>query len=166
MVAGSHASSYHGDPRTTNDIDLVIQPTKAALEAFVAALSADRFYVSPEAAVEAYRRRGMFNVIDMETGLKIDLVLRKNRAFSEREFERRLPATIFGLPVFVATPEDTILSKLEWALAGGSERQLRDVAGVVAMTGAALDRAYIEHWARELGVSALWERVLREAASG
>ncbi len=163
MVAGSHASSYHGEPRTTNDVDLIIDPSKAALDAFVAALPADRFYVSPEAATDAFRRRGLFNVIDPQTGVKVDLVLRKNRPFSVAEFERRQPAQIFGTAVFVATREDTILAKLEWALLGESERQLRDVAGIIAMSGAALDRAYIERWAPELGLTALWERAQREA---
>jgi hypothetical protein len=96
----------------------------------------------------------------------VDLVLRKDRAFSASEFERRQAARIFGLAVFVATPEDTILSKLEWAKLGESERQLRDVAGILAIAGPTLDRAYIERWLGELGVGALWERAQREAAAG
>ena len=166
MVAGSHASSYHGRPRSTNDIDLIIAPrTRRSLVEFAESFPDDRFYASASAAEEAFLARGMFNVIDMQTGVKVDLILRKARPFSESEFARRKPARIFGVPVFVATPEDTILSKLEWAKLGESERQLRDVEGVMAMAGAELDRAYIEHWARELGVTALWERVQREAAA-
>jgi hypothetical protein len=167
MVAGSHASSYHGKPQSTNDIDLVIAPrTRRSLVEFAEGLPADRFYASAFAAEEAFRTRGLFNVIDMQTGVKVDLVLRKNRPFSESKFTRRRPARIFGVPVFVATPEDTILAKLEWAKLGESERQLRDVAGILSVDAAPLDRTYIERWAPELGVSELWERVQREAAAG
>jgi hypothetical protein len=167
MVAGSHASSYHGKPRSTNDIDLVIAPrTRRSLVEFAEAFVDERFYASAFAAEEAFRVRGMFNVIDTQTGVKVDLILRKSRPFSESEFARRRPARIFGVPVFVATPEDTILSKLEWAKLGESERQLLDVEGVVAMAGPALDLTYIERWARELDLTALWERAQREAARG
>ena len=167
MVAGSHASSYHGKPRSTNDIDLVIAPrTRRSLVEFAEAFIDERFYASAVAAEEAFRMRGMFNVIDTQTGVKVDLILRKARPFSESKFARRRPARIFGIPVFVATPEDTILSKLEWAKLGESERQLRDVGSVLRMSAATLDLPYIERWAPELGVSELWERVQREAAAG
>lgn len=162
MVAGSFASAYHGVPRTTQDIDLVVEPTPAALDAFVAGLSPEAYYVSDDAARDALRRRSMFNVIDLATGWKVDLIVRKARPFSVMEFGRRAPAKMLGVDVFVTTPEDTILSKLEWAAESGSERQLRDVAGVVSVRRGELDVAYIERWAVELGVVAAWER-LREA---
>jgi hypothetical protein len=159
MVAGSFASTHHGVPRSTNDIDLVVDPTADALERFVRSLDPQDFYVSPEAAQEAWRRRGQFNVVDLATGWKIDLILRKERAFSREEFGRRAPALVFGMKVFVASAEDTILAKLEWARLGESERQLRDVAGILEMQGGRIDRGYVERWARELGVEELWQRV-------
>jgi hypothetical protein len=119
--------------------------------------------LSPEAAEEAWRRRGQFNVVDLESGWKTDLILCKDRPFSRSEFERRELGTVFGAPIFVATAEDTILAKLEWALCGESERQLRDAVGVLEMSGSELDRDYIEGWARELHVEALWHRVQSEA---
>jgi hypothetical protein len=91
MVAGSFASTHHGVPRSTYDIDLVIDPTREALDRFVRSLAAERFYVSAEAAQEAWQRRGQFNVVDRATGWKIDLILRKDRAFSREEFGRRRP---------------------------------------------------------------------------
>jgi hypothetical protein len=163
MVAGSFASTHHGVPRATNDIDLVIDPSQSALERFARGLDPQSFYVSPEAALEAWRRRGQFNVIDLSAGWKIDLILRKDRPFSREEFGRRAPAVVFGIKVFVATAEDTILAKLEWARLGESERQLRDVVGVLEMQGDRLDRAYLERWAAELGVTALWHRARAEA---
>lgn len=158
MLAGSFASSYHGDPRTTNDIDLVIAPTRASLEAFIRSLDPAAYYVSEEAALDAFRRRGQFNVIVLESGWKVDLILRKDRAFSRSEFERREPAAIDETQVFVATAEDTIVAKLEWARAGESERQLRDVMGILELRGSGLDLTYIERWVAELGLSAEWEQ--------
>jgi hypothetical protein len=76
------------------------------------------------------------------------------------EFERRARRAVLGVQLPVCTAEDSVLSKLEWAKkGGGSERQLRDVAGIVALQGDALDRAYITRWAEELGVAELWEAV-------
>jgi len=159
MLAGSFASSYHGDPRTTNDIDLVIAPTRTSLEAFVRSLEPTEYYVSPEAALEAFGRQGQFNVIVLESGWKVDLILRKERAFSHSEFERRELAEIEETPVFVATAEDTIVAKLEWAKAGESERQLRDVTGILELRGSSLDLAYIERWVAELDLHGEWQRV-------
>ena len=99
----------------------------------------------------------MFNVIDLASGWKVDLILRKNRAFSRDEFARRMKMSILGVPVSVASPEDTIVAKLEWSkLAGGSQRQRRDVAGIVATVGATLDRAYVEGWVRDLDLAEEW----------
>jgi hypothetical protein len=124
MLAGSFASTYHGEPRATQDIDIVVDPpSHEALDRFVASLSRDRFYVGDYRA--AFVRREAFNVIDMTTGWKVDLIVRRDRTYSRTEFERRQAAEIEDIPVCVATPEDTIWSKLEWAKLGESERQLR-----------------------------------------
>lgn len=163
MLAGSFASSYHGDPRTTQDIDLVIDPARDALERFVQGLDPQHFYVSPEAAREAFERRGQFNVVMLDSGWKVDLILRKDRPFSRSEFERRQTAGIAGVEVPVASAEDTIVAKLEWARSGESERQLRDVVGILQMSGESLDRPYIEGWVEELGVGVLWRRALSDA---
>ena len=159
MVAGSFASTAHGLPRSTQDLDLVIDPPSAAtFEALLASIAADEYYVDADAALDALRRRSMFNLIDLASGWKVDLILRKNRTFSRDEFARRMKMSVLGVQVFVASPEDTIVAKLEWSkLAGGSQRQRRDVAGIVATVGAALDRAYIERWVRDLHLADEWE---------
>lgn len=163
MVAGSFASTLHGTPRSTQDIDLVIDPSGEALSAFVAGLAPDEYYASDAAARDAFRRRSQFNVIDMATGWKADLIVRKNRPYSVEEFRRRKPEQILGVDVFVATPEDTVLTKLEWAAMSGSERQLRDVTGILDVKREDLDRAYIERWAQELDVLDAWRRLNRPA---
>lgn len=161
MVTGSLASSHHGRPRSTHDIDVVVDPTPATLGALVAGLAGSGFYVDAERAREALRRRRQFNAIEEQTAVKIDLVIRKERPFSIEELRRRQTA-IFGegLRVALATPEDTVLAKLEWARkGGGSAKQLEDVAGVLEVQGERLDVAYVERWARELGLEDLWQRV-------
>jgi hypothetical protein len=158
MVVGSLASSYHGEPRTTQDIDIVIDPTPDALDRLVEALAADGLYVDAAAAVEAHRQRSAFNVIDPVSGWKLDLILRRDRPFSVEELSRRLPARLLGSNTFVATPEDTIIAKLEWAKAGESERQLRDVASIIAISGEGLDLAYVVRWVDALELTDQWER--------
>ena len=160
MVTGSVASSYHGRPRSTHDADIVIDPTAEQLTRLVRRLAAAAFYVDETQAQDALRRRRQFNVIETRSACKIDLIVRKERPFSREELERREMAELSpGLSVALASAEDTILSKLEWARkAGGSEKQIADAVGVLDVNPK-LDRAYIEHWARELGILDLWQEI-------
>lgn len=158
MVVGSFASMVHGEPRTTHDLDLVIDPTADTLDQLLATLDPDLFYVDADTARDALHRRAMFNIIDMRTAWKVDLVVRKDRPFSCEELARRTEQDLLGVAVPTATAEDTIIAKLEWARQGASERQLRDVAGILRVRGESLDRAYLEHWIGALGVTAEWER--------
>ena len=158
MVVGSVAGSFHGEPRTTVDIDIVIDPTADALHGLVASLPRAEFYVDENAVAEALARRTSFNVIDQATGGKVDLLIRRDRPFSRVEFDRRILASVFGRETPIATAEDTILAKLEWAVAGESDRQLRDVARILAVSGAALDRAYLGRWVTQLGLEESFER--------
>lgn len=164
MVVGSFASSAHGVPRTTQDVDVVFDPSPDQLARFLAALDPDRFYVDPDVAGDALRRRGMFNVIDVTTGWKIDLIVRKNTPHARAELGRRAHGLVAGVPAPLATPEDVIIAKLGWARDGGSERQLADIAGIVAIRGADLDRAYLDRWIAELDLAPLWARALALAA--
>jgi hypothetical protein len=163
MVAGSFASTAHGLPRTTQDLDLVIDPpSPQALDALVASMSPEEYYVDADAARDALRRRSMFNIVDHASGWKVDFIVRKNRAFSREEFARRTPMSLLDVPVFMATPEDTIVAKLEWSKqSGGSERQRRDIGGIIATVGERLDSAYIWRWVVDLGLTEEW----REAQS-
>jgi hypothetical protein len=140
MVTGSMASSFHGRPRATHD--------------------ADR-------ARGALRHRLQFNVIETRSAFKIDLIIRKDRPFSHEELQRRQAAELSpGVSVALASPEDTILSKLEWARkAGRSERQIEDAAGVLAINPA-IDREYVARWASALGVLALWREIAGDERAG
>lgn len=165
MVVGSVASSFHGEPRTTMDIDLVIDPSAESLRRFVGSLPTSRYYVDETAAIEAFHRRSSFNIIDQETGWKADLMVIRDRAFSRTEFERRLPVPELGPSVAFATAEDTIIAKLEWATAGESERQLRDVARILAVSGDDLDDDYLESWIERLELADAWSRARARASS-
>jgi hypothetical protein len=161
MLVGSMAALAHGHSRTTKDFDMVLEAGAAALRALVRSLPEERFYVSEEAAMEALRYETQFNVIDMVTGWKIDLIPRKRREFSEVEFDRRSLHDVLGVPMFVATVEDTIVAKLEWSKAGGgSERQLEDVRTLIQLRGVELDRAYVEQWVQRLDLREMWDRAL------
>ena len=162
MLTGSVASSYHGRPRATHDADIVIDPTPQQFDALITALESAGFYVSREGAMRALRTRAPFNIIETEHASKIDLIIRRDRPFSKAEFDRRIVVDLaFAEDVAIVTAEDAILSKLEWArLAGDSERQLADAAGVVALNPR-LDSTYLELWSRELGVHDLWMRIAR-----
>lgn len=156
MLTGSFASTLFGAPRTTQDIDVVIAPTLGSLERFLHGLPEQEYYVSREAAREAYGAEGMFNLVDFSTGWKIDLIIRKRRPFSEEEFGRRKRVEVLGTHLFVASPEDVIVAKLEWAKLGESERQIRDVAGILRGQSNALDLAYIERWVVAMQLVAQW----------
>ncbi len=150
MVAGSMASAYHGEPRATQDIDLVIDPTLETIKVFVDLLDRERYYIDD--AILAVERRDMFNIIEPASGWKVDLMIKKARPFSSAEFDRRLPATIGGVEVFVATVEDTILAKLEWMKMSDSDLQFRDVVNMLVVAGQRANDTYLDHWAPELDV--------------
>jgi hypothetical protein len=160
MLTGSMAAAWHGAGRATLDIDLVIDPSAERLRALVGSLARPGLYCSAAAASEALEGGTMFNVVDVATGWKADLIIRKRRPFSETEFSRRSAVDFDGLPLWVASVEDVILSKLEWARLGGSARQLEDVASLVR-AAASLDVAYLERWIGELSLHAEWERAQR-----
>jgi hypothetical protein len=160
MVVGSVAASVYGRSRATQDFDVVLEASAPALRTLVRSLPEERFYASEEAALEALRHESLFNVIDMVTGWKVDFIVRKRRAFSEVEFGRRTRLEVMGVSTYVATVEDVILAKLEWAKAGGSERQLEDVWTLVRLKAAELDRAYVHQWVQRLGLEEMWERAL------
>ena len=163
MVTGSVASSYYGEPRATRDLDIVIDPDATSLDLLVDGLLADGFYVDRATAHDALSGRTQFNAIGPDA-FKIDFVIRKTRPFSHTEFERRRPAVLLGTHAFVPSGEDLILAKLEWAAASGSERQLRDVAGILAVSGNEIDHAYVRTWVSVLRVERIWDDVVSQSA--
>lgn len=161
MLTGSVAAAWHGVGRATMDVDLVIDPTSDQLHALVTSLAGPDIYVSADAALEALEHESMFNVVETTTGWKADLIIRKSRQFSQAEFARRRPIDFEGIRLWVATVEDMIIAKLEWAHLGGSARQIEDVSALVRVAAGQLDRAYVDRWVGELGLSGEWEAAHR-----
>jgi hypothetical protein len=157
MLVGSLASSFHAEPRATRDIDIVIDPTPETLETLLAAIPAAEFYLDADEARRALAQRRAFNIIEQGSGWKVDLLIRRDRSFSREELARRTRVSLGETALYVATAEDTIIAKLEWARAGGSERQLRDVASILAVNGDSLDRAYLDRWIEALGIGDMWD---------
>lgn len=166
MVVGSLASTFHGPPRTTIDVDLVVEISESSLTSLLRLIDRDRFYVPDGLALEAVGSGGQFNIVDLETGWKIDLMVRRDRPFSREEFERRHLGVIEGVEVFVASAEDTVLAKLEWAVVGGSDRQITDAASVIAFTGERINDDYLDRWAIELGIVEALARARSESGGG
>lgn len=157
MLTGSHASSLHGLPRSTYDLDFVISPTRAEMRRLVLHLKEAGCYVDESAAFEAMDSQGQFNAIDLESGWKADFIICKPRLFSETEFERRHPAELYGVPLIVATAEDVLIAKME------STRQIEDAASIVKARAIELDIAYVEKWVLQLGLGTQWAAVRRVA---
>jgi hypothetical protein len=167
-VGGSLASSVHGVMRSTLDADIVANMRLEHIQPLVAALSRD-FYADDEMMRDAIEHQSSFNLIHYETAFKVDIFIRRSRPFDQMQLERRRMSVIATDPeqsVYVTSPEDVILSKLEWYRMGGdvSERQWRDILGVLKTKAGDLDLDYLHKWAKELKVSDLLERALRESA--
>lgn len=162
MLSGSFAGAYYGAARSTQDIDFVIEATPAKLEALRQELPDSDYYVDLIALLEAHKQQSLFNVIDLTTGWKIDLIFRKARPFSVEEFRRRREVELHGVRLFIATAEDVIVSKLEWAKLSQSQRQLEDVAAVLR-SWQDLDRLYLKKWIDGLQLGAEWKSAIGKA---
>ena len=160
MLVGSVASSSQGIARSTIDADVVADLKAEHLPSLLARLESD-FYVSQSAAEDALRRRGVFNAIQFSSGFKVNIYVLGRGAFDQHEFTRRLRRESSGMALWVATPEDLILSKLHWYQLGQrvSERQWRDAAGLLQIHRPTMDYDYLRHWSRELGIAELWEKL-------
>lgn len=168
-VGGSIASSALGVARSTVDVDIVADLPMAQVNALVAKLEAD-YYIDGDMIRDAIRHRSSFNVIHLATMMKVDVFIVKGRNFDREAFARVTQERISDDDVRIfplTTAEDIILHKLEWFRIGDgvSERQWDDVLGVMRLQREALDRAYLERWARELGVEDLLQRAWAEAAA-
>lgn len=165
MVTGSFASSVHGVPRATQDIDVIIEPTRDQLVALMSKFGEPVYEADQEDALDALRRRSMFSVIDRRGIWKIDFIVRKDRPFSKREFGRRTKIDILGISLYAATAEDILLAKLEWAKLGESERQIRDAAGIISIQGQKLDVDYVERWVAALDIEDQWRSAREQAGN-
>ena len=167
MVVGSMASAAYGEPRMTQDIDVVVDLNRQHVRPLCDAFSSEDYYVSEQAAMDAARGRGQFNIIHPASGNKIDLMAVPAGAWGRSEMSRRQRTLILpDLEGYCARPEDVVLGKMEYFREGGSEKHLRDIAGILRVSGDAVDREYVVRWAGQMGLSDVWDDVLRRLDSG
>ncbi len=161
-VGGSYASSVHGVPRQTQDIDLVVNLSLSRMTDLVVALEQD-YFVQESSVRDAVKHRRSFNAVHLATGLKVDFFVKGDEPFDNEEFARaRAETLVEGHDVLIKSPEDIILRKLQWYRAGGdvSDRQFSDAVGILRTQGQRLDFGYLDRWAALLGVSDLLKRAM------
>lgn len=164
MLTGSTVSSLQGEPRSTHDLDVVVAIQPGDVPGLVLAFPSPGYYLDETEAREAIENQSSFNLIDMEAGEKVDFWVLTQEPFDASRFARRYAERIFEMDIQVSRPEDTILMKLRWAtLSGGSEKQFTDALRVFEVQRERLDMDYMRHWAQELGVDELLERMVKEA---
>lgn len=166
-VTGGIAVVVWGRPRFTADIDVVVALQGEHVDALARALRGlgEGGYVDESAAREALRQHGEFNYIDPATGVKVDFWIPEDATYEHSRLRRRVACEILGHKVYFVSPEDLILSKLQWRRQSGSDRQLEDVESVLKISGDQLDYSYLEAWARKLGVFDLLQQVRKERQS-
>ena len=157
MLTGSFALGYYGKPRMTRDLDLVVAIRERDVDTLVKAFAAD-FYIDADAVRSAVRSQRMFNLMHLESAIKVDLIVRKDSEYRHVEFERRKAVELAGVPTWIASREDLILSKLVWARDSGSELQMRDVRSLLDDS---VDWPYLKEWAPMLDVESMLDEVAK-----
>lgn len=161
LVVGSIASIAYGESRFTQDIDIVAAFQIKHVPGIINAFPAPDFYVSEVAVRDAIRSSFQFNVIHPRSGNKIDFILPRTGAWANARMARRRPVRLIpDRDVMTAAPEDVILGKLWYYSEGGGDRHLRDIAGILRVTGDGVDREEVERWATELGYLDIWRQIV------
>jgi len=161
VVVGSIASMAYGETRFTQDIDIIAALTLSDVPGFLSAFPQDEFYLDENSVRDAIKKNFQFKIIHPSSGQKIDVVLPRKDAWGIGQIARRRAVRILpDKDVMIASPEDVILGKLWYFSMGGGDRHLRDIAGILRVTGEGVDRAEVTRWARELGYLDIWEQIL------
>ncbi len=160
LVTGAVAAIAYGEPRLTNDIDIVAIVKEKHIPGLLDEFPADEFYIDGDMIKEAIHNHGQFNIIHPASGLKVDVIIKKDTAFDESRFRRiRKIQTAPTDEADFASPEDVIIKKMEYYKESDHEKHLRDITGILKVSGDAIDREYISQWAERLGLVEIWDAV-------
>lgn len=161
VIVGSMASIAYGEPRFTNDIDVVVDLRASHVNALCEAFPAPDYYLSRPAAESAIAKKFQFNILHPSSGMKVDCIIPSTGDHDRLQLGRGRAITRAdgGYTVIFASPEDVIIKKMEYFREGGSEKHLRDITGVLKMQGDKIDRAYILSWAEKLKLMPIWEMI-------
>ena len=163
MVVGSFASYAYGEPRFTQDIDIVLDLSADGVPAFCEAFPSPEFYLSEPAVRDAVHTRFQFNILHPTSGNKIDCIFPAANEWARTQLSRRQRLELLdGVEAYVAGPEDVILGKLWYYSDGQSEKHLRDIAGILRRLGSRVDRADVTRWSEKLGYTATWNEILKK----
>lgn len=162
FITGSIASIAYGEPRLTNDIDIIIDIKESDVKAFKGLFPETDFYITEEDIREAIYNRRQFNILHPSSGLKIDIIIGKHDLFDEGRFKRiRRIEIAENTTANFSSPEDVIIKKMEFYKEGGSEKHLRDITGILKISGDILDTGYINKWVNKLELNDIWESVTK-----
>ncbi len=162
LVTGAVAAMAYGEPRLTNDIDIVAVVDEHHITGLLEAFPPDEFYISEDMIREAISRKSQFNIIHPASGLKVDVMIKQDTPFDKSRFSRAkriYPAESYQANF--ASPEDVIIKKMEYYKEGDSEKHLRDITGILKISGEDVDKDYISKWAQRLGLTEIWNAVQR-----
>jgi len=162
FITGSIASMFYGEPRFTNDIDVVADIKKDHIHALLKLFPKDEFYLSDDAIRDAIIDQHQFNIIHPASGLKIDIIIAKGDDFDESRFKRiKRVSPVEETHANLASPEDVIIMKMRYYKEGESEKHLRDITSLLKISGDKIDMAYIEYWAKNLDLLDIWNAILQ-----
>jgi hypothetical protein len=167
-VVGSIASSMYGEPRNTNDIDIVLDLQPDDIAPFCEEFPAPEFYLNKAAVASAVSKRFQFNIIHPTSGFKVDCILTGTNAFDTNQLRRAINLSLEegSSAIRFATAEDVILKKMEYYRLGQSEKHTRDICGILKAQGDRIDRIYIRQWAQKMGLTEIWEAILVRISAG
>lgn len=163
MLVGSFASTVYGEPRFTQDIDIVLALPANLIVPFCDSFPVSEFNLSSDDVADAVRNRFQFNVLHPASGNKIDFFIARSDEWGREQLRRRQRVAILNdLDAFAAAPEDVIIGKLWYHAEGGSDKHLRDIASMLKISGESIDRTYVTHWAKQLGLEETWRAILAQ----
>ena len=167
FITGSIASIFYGEPRFTNDIDVVAEIKEMHIPKLLESFPENEFYISEAAIRDAINRKYQFNIIHPNSGLKIDVIISKSTSFNESRFKRARKIDVLdGIKANFASPEDVIIMKMRYYKKGGSDKHLRDILSILEISNEIIDKKYIEKWVNDFALNEIWQAIIDKQGDG